>query len=115
MRKSLVSLLKRRTGRQKRLKVSIAISQANFSALEANQLQSKSMKPHRQIVIKFILLSGVFVGYFAYLSYEFDLMTGGVAALLTWSFFCSLHTRCRCRFSIGFANTSAVWCANGFF
>jgi len=26
-------------------------------------------------------------GYFAYLSYEYDLLTGGIAALLTWSFF----------------------------
>ena len=50
-------------------------------------MPTKSVTPQRQVIIKFILLCGVFVGYFAYLSYEFDLMTGGIAALLTWSFF----------------------------
>ena len=44
-------------------------------------------KTHLQILIKFVLLCGLLVGYFAYLSYEYDIMTGGVAALLTWSFF----------------------------
>lgn len=44
-------------------------------------------KPRRQIFIKFALLCGLLVGYFGYLSYEYDVATGGVAALLTWSFF----------------------------
>ena len=44
-------------------------------------------KPRTQIFIKFVLLCGLLVGYFGYLSYEYDLATGGVAALLTWSFF----------------------------
>lgn len=43
--------------------------------------------PKRQVVIKFILLLALIVGYFGYLSYEYDFLTGGVAALLTWSFF----------------------------
>lgn len=38
-------------------------------------------------MIKFLLLCGLMVGYFAYLSFEYDLLTGGIAALLTWSFF----------------------------
>lgn len=27
------------------------------------------------------------LGYFGYLSYEYNILTGGIAALLTWSFF----------------------------
>lgn len=44
-------------------------------------------KTHRQVLIKFVLLCAILVGYFGYLSYEYDFATGGVAALLTWSFF----------------------------
>lgn len=38
-------------------------------------------------MIKFLLLCLLMVCYFAYLSYKYDLLTGGVASLLTWSFF----------------------------
>ncbi|MAZ03505.1 MAG: hypothetical protein CMN56_10230 [Sneathiella sp.] len=44
-------------------------------------------RPSKQVFIKFFLLLALLGGYFAYLSYEFDLLTGGVSALLTWSFF----------------------------
>lgn len=44
-------------------------------------------KPKRQVVIKFMLLVTLMVGYFVYLTLQYDLLTGGVAALLTWSFF----------------------------
>jgi hypothetical protein len=44
-------------------------------------------KPKRQVVIKFMLLAALMVGYFAYLTIQYDFLTGGVAALLTWSFF----------------------------
>lgn len=44
-------------------------------------------KPKRQVLVKFLLLCLLLVGYFGYLSYEFGLMTGGIAACLTWSFF----------------------------
>jgi hypothetical protein len=44
-------------------------------------------KPRIQIFIKFVLLCGILVGYFGYLSYEYGVATGGVTALLTWSFF----------------------------
>lgn len=44
-------------------------------------------KPRTQILIKFTLLISLLIGYFGYLCYEFDVATGGVAALLTWSFF----------------------------
>ncbi|SHE50167.1 hypothetical protein SAMN05444273_101609 [Litoreibacter ascidiaceicola] len=44
-------------------------------------------KPKTQVLTKFLLLVALLVGYFGYLSYEYDLATGGIAALLTWSFF----------------------------
>ncbi|PHQ71515.1 MAG: hypothetical protein COB93_03085 [Sneathiella sp.] len=46
-----------------------------------------TIKPSRQVVIKFVLLLALLAGYFGYLVYEFDLITGGLSALLTWSFF----------------------------
>lgn len=42
---------------------------------------------HKQVLLKFLLLCLLMVGYFGYLSYEYDFVTGGVASLLTWSFF----------------------------
>lgn len=47
----------------------------------------KTQHPSKQVFIKFGLLLLLMVGYFAYLTYQYDLLTGGVAALLTWSFF----------------------------
>ncbi len=44
-------------------------------------------KPSIQIFIKFVLLCAILVGYFGYLSYEYGVATGGIAAMLTWSFF----------------------------
>ncbi len=44
-------------------------------------------KPRHQVLIKFVLLVVVLFSYFIYLTYQFDLLTGGVAALITWSFF----------------------------
>ncbi len=41
----------------------------------------------KQVVIKFVLLLLILLGYFGYLSWEFDLATGGLVALITWSFF----------------------------
>lgn len=46
-----------------------------------------TIKPRTQVFIKFALLCVLLFGYFGYLSYEYDVATGGVAALLTWSFF----------------------------
>ncbi len=43
--------------------------------------------PKRQVIIKFFLLCLLLIGYFSYLSIEYDLVTGGIASLLTWSFF----------------------------
>ena len=44
-------------------------------------------QPKHQVLIKFSLLCLLLVAYFGYLTYEYDLLTGGVAALVTWSFF----------------------------
>ncbi|MCB1580895.1 MAG: hypothetical protein H6859_10185 [Rhodospirillales bacterium] len=41
----------------------------------------------RDQLIKFGLLLGVLAAYFGYLSWEYDLATGGTLALLSWSFF----------------------------
>ncbi|WP_322867658.1 hypothetical protein U5922_016480 [Aquicoccus sp. G2-2] len=44
-------------------------------------------RPGTQVLVKFVLLCALLVGYFLYLSIRFDAATGGVAAALTWSFF----------------------------
>jgi hypothetical protein len=46
-----------------------------------------SIKHHTQPLIKFLLLIALLASYFVYLSYEYDILTGGVASILTWSFF----------------------------
>lgn len=43
--------------------------------------------PSHQVWIKFILLCVILLSYFSYLSYQYDLLTGGIASLITWSFF----------------------------
>jgi len=43
--------------------------------------------PQHQVIIKFLLLSFVLFAYFVYLTLKYDLLTGGIASLLTWSFF----------------------------
>jgi hypothetical protein len=45
------------------------------------------MAPQRQVWIKFALLCALLVFYVAYLTYHYNFRTGGIAALLTWSFF----------------------------
>lgn len=47
----------------------------------------KDAPPKKQLFYKFVLLFIVLVGYFAYLSLQYDVMTGGIASALTWSFF----------------------------
>ncbi|PCJ35679.1 MAG: hypothetical protein COA93_02785 [Alphaproteobacteria bacterium] len=45
------------------------------------------IETHREVVYKFLLLLGLLTLYFCYLSYEYGLLTGGIVAALTWSFF----------------------------
>ncbi|MEZ5814296.1 MAG: hypothetical protein R3E13_06185 [Alphaproteobacteria bacterium] len=41
----------------------------------------------REGLYKFLLLLAVLLGYFGYLSLKYDLATGGLVSVLTWSFF----------------------------
>ncbi|MFQ3324028.1 MAG: hypothetical protein ACI90U_001853 [Pseudomonadales bacterium] len=43
--------------------------------------------PRHQVLIKFLLLCLLLFFYFMYLTYQYDLLTGSIAALITWSFF----------------------------
>lgn len=43
--------------------------------------------PSHQVWVKFILLCLIVFSYFLYLTYQYDLLTGGIAALISWSFF----------------------------
>lgn len=43
--------------------------------------------PKNQVLWKFVALLALLIGYFTYLTLQFDLLTGGIAAALTWSFF----------------------------
>lgn len=49
--------------------------------------EKNSAHPKKQLLYKFLLLFLLLIGYFSYLSVQYDLMTGGVASVLTWSFF----------------------------
>lgn len=40
-----------------------------------------------QVLFKFLAILLLFIAYFSYLSIEFDILTGGLVAILTWSFF----------------------------
>ncbi len=50
-------------------------------------IKKKEIHPKKQVFYKFILLCILLVAYFSYLSYQYDLITGGIASLITWSFF----------------------------
>jgi len=50
-------------------------------------VDEKVTPPKKQLVTKFLLLCALLVGYFVYLSIQYDLVTGGLGALLTWTFF----------------------------
>ncbi len=47
----------------------------------------KEIHPKNQVLHKFLLLCALMGSYFIYLSFKYGLMTGGIAAALTWSFF----------------------------
>lgn len=44
-------------------------------------------QPRREGLYKFLLLLAVLVGYFLYLSWQYDIVTGGLVSAITWSFF----------------------------
>lgn len=45
------------------------------------------IETHKEVLYKFLILSGILVFYFGYLSVEYGILTGGIVAVLTWSFF----------------------------
>ena len=42
---------------------------------------------HRETAVKFLFLVLILLGYFGYLSWQYDIATGGMIAAITWSFF----------------------------
>jgi len=52
-----------------------------------NSKANNSNHPKKQLVYKFLLLCGLLTSYFFYLSIQYDLLTGGIASVLTWTFF----------------------------
>lgn len=50
-------------------------------------MSEKESHPKKQVLYKFLLLCMLLGSYFVYLSIEYNLKTGGIAAALTWSFF----------------------------
>ena len=50
-------------------------------------LHKKEAHPGRTVLYKFVLLCTVMVGYFLFLTYQYDLLTGGITSAITWSFF----------------------------
>jgi len=52
-----------------------------------NFLKLHKVETHRELLYKFLLLLAVLLIYFSYVSYEYGLLTGGIVAALSWSFF----------------------------
>jgi len=50
-------------------------------------LDEKIAHPKKQLFYKFFLLCLLLLSYFFYVSIQYDFVTGGVASLLTWTFF----------------------------
>jgi len=49
--------------------------------------EKNRLPPRKQLFYKFLLLCLILTCYFGYLSIQYDVMTGGIASILTWSFF----------------------------
>lgn len=50
-------------------------------------VDEKGAPPKKQVHYKFLLLCILLVSYFSYLSFQYDVRTGGIASALTWTFF----------------------------
>ena len=50
-------------------------------------IDKKETHPKKQLLHKFLLLCVLLAAYFSYLSFQYGVMTGGIASALTWSFF----------------------------
>lgn len=49
-------------------------------------VDEKGAPPKKQVHYKFLLLCILLVSYFSYLSFQYDVRTGGIASALTWTF-----------------------------
>ncbi len=47
----------------------------------------KEAHPKKQLFYKFLLLCILLLSYFSYLTFRYDIATGGIASALTWTFF----------------------------
>ncbi|MBT5186316.1 MAG: hypothetical protein HOH19_06005 [Kordiimonadaceae bacterium] len=45
------------------------------------------IETHKEILYKFLILLSILILYFGYMSIEYGILTGGLVAALTWSFF----------------------------
>lgn len=52
-----------------------------------NPNDKNGIHPKKQVLYKFLMLFLLLLGYFSYLSYQYNFLTGGIASALTWSFF----------------------------
>jgi len=50
-------------------------------------VDEKVIPPKKKLLYKFVLLCVFLASYFAYLSFQYGVLTGGMASALTWSFF----------------------------
>jgi len=51
------------------------------------EFQPKTHQTHKESLWRFIALLALLIGYFIYVSWQYDAATGGWLALLSWSFF----------------------------
>ena len=49
--------------------------------------EKKETRPKKQLIYKFLLLCMLLLSYFSYLTFRYDVVTGGIASALTWTFF----------------------------
>ena len=50
-------------------------------------------KTHSESLFKFLALIAIVISYFLYMSWKYDAATSFGLSILTWSFFCTLHSR----------------------
>jgi hypothetical protein len=59
----------------------------NTGTHTSHPVDKKGTHPKKQVLYKFLLLCFLLVSYFSYLSFQYDVITGGIASALTWTFF----------------------------
>src|SRR5210317_404217 len=59
----------------------------NFFSKMTHPIDKKETHPKKQLLHKFLMLCVLLAAYFSYLSFQYGVMTGGIASALTWYFF----------------------------